>query len=116
MFNLPLAHGTQRQRLASEGETMGTANGTDRLHDALGALDAARTVGDPAVALSALDSLDAESAVMRGRLTAELDTAGLEPLDGVCGPINDSTGPIKIAHPAMGSSARIPDRRTRGAH
>jgi hypothetical protein len=95
---------------------VGTANGTDRLHDALGALDAARTVGNPAVALCALDSLDAESAVLRGIVTAELDTADCEPLDGVCGPISDGTGPIKIAHPAMGSAARITDLRTRGAH
>ena len=92
------------------------ANSTGRLYDAFERLAAAVTIGNPAVALSALDSLDAESAVMRGKLTAELDTTGLEPLDGVCGPINDSTGPIKISHPAMGSSARIPDRRTRGAH
>jgi hypothetical protein len=66
---------------------MGTANGTDRLHAALGALDAARTIGNPAVALSALDSLDAESAVLRGIVTAELDTAGHEPLIGA-----DATG------------------------
>ena len=93
---------------------MGTANGTDRLHDALGALDAARTIGNPAVALSALDSLDAESAVLRGIVTAELDTAGHEPLIGADANGFTSGGPPFPA--ASGRDARIPDRRTRDAH
>jgi hypothetical protein len=103
MFRIPLEHLTARARQRpDEGGTMGTANGTDRLHDALGALDAARTIGDPVSALAALDVLDAESAGMRRRLMAELDTVGHEPLDGTCRPINGRAGPAKIATPEMG--------------
>jgi hypothetical protein len=113
MFRIPIER-RRRTRLRAEGDTMGTANGTDRLHDALGALDAARTIGNPAVALSALDSLDAESAVLRGIVTAELDTAGHEPLIGADANGFTSGGPPFPA--ASGRDARIPDRRTRDAH
>jgi hypothetical protein len=102
MFHWPLAHGTQRQRLASEGETMGTTDSICGLYDALMAVAAAATAGDPVIALAALDSLDAESAVMRGLLTVAADTAGHEPLDGVCGPIHGGQRPVKIASPEMG--------------
>jgi hypothetical protein len=112
MFRIPLER-RRRTSLRAKGETM-TANGTDRLHAALGALDAARTIGNPAVALSALDSLDAESAVIRGIVTAELDTTGHEPLIGADANGRATGGPAFPA--ASGSDARIDDRRTRGAH
>jgi hypothetical protein len=113
MFRIPLER-RRRTGLRTKGETVGTANGTDRLHAALGALDAARTVGNPAVALSALDSLDAESAVLRGIVTAELDTVGHEPLIGADANGFTSGGPAFPA--AAGRDALIDDRRTRSAH
>jgi hypothetical protein len=90
------------------------ANSTGRLYDAFERVAAAVTIGDPVTALSALDSLDAESAVLRGIVTAELDTAGHEPLIGADANGFTSGGPPFPA--ASGRDARIPDRRTRDAH
>jgi hypothetical protein len=94
---------------------MGTGS-IGRLYDALRAAAAATTAGDPVIALSALDALDAESAALRGQLTVKLDTAGHEPLDGVCGPISAGGGPMKIATAEMGAGQHaIVDQRTRRA-
>ena len=112
MFHWPLALGTQRQGLASEGEKMGTTDSICGLYDALMAVAAAATAGDPVIALAALDSLDAESATLRGLLTVAADTAGHEPLDGVCSPISSGHVPVKIASPEMGHV--IGDQRVSG--
>jgi hypothetical protein len=114
MFHWPLALGTQRQRLASEGEKMGTTDSICGLYDALMAVAAAATAGDPVIALAALDSLDAESAALRQLLTVAADTAGHEPLIGADATRFTTGGPAFPA--ASGRDARIPDRRTRSAH
>ena len=90
-----------------------TAGSTDRLHHALAALDAARTIGDPAVALSALDALDAESAALRGIVTAEAHAAGHKPLPSVCLPAGGQ-GKVATAETGTGQHA-ITDHRTRRA-
>lgn len=79
MFRVPLER-RRRTGMRAGGTAEVNAKATGRLYDAFERVAAAVTIGDPVTALSALDALDAESAVIRGILTAEAHATGHVPL------------------------------------